>query len=169
LRLGPGTTRTVRLNVPPDAFPVGDAIVLASVTTGGITDAVAGPQVSVAPPVVRLTGGPTAPPAKPLTRGKRVSLAIALTNEGNVATSATTAATFGVGVSTDGTAAGVVFSTGVAVRLRLARGRGKSQKLALTFPADVVPAGNYQLRVTVSAERNETNGEVLALIPVTFV
>jgi hypothetical protein len=174
LRLPAGHTRMLKLMLSPDAFPVGDAIVIASVTASNVTDAGAGPQVSVRPPFVRLASGSDAGDPRAVTasakRGRAVPLVIPIANDGNVPTSLTSA-TFNLEVSpTDGPTAGVVVaSTSVATKLRIAPGKTRPVKLAPTFPADAFPAGEYQLRVTVSAEGNQTNDTFAVTIPLQFV
>jgi hypothetical protein len=171
IRLPAGRTRTLKLIVSSDAFPTGDTTVLASVTAANVTDVRVGPQVSVRPPFISLTSRPaTAPtaPATPIMRGRPVPLVLSITNAGNVRT-ALSPATFTIAVTTDGSAAHVVASTSVAAKLHIAPGKTRPVRLAPKFPAEALPAGTYQLRVTLSAEGNQTNDTFLATFPVQFV
>jgi hypothetical protein len=174
LHLAAGRTRTLKLMLAPDAFPAGDATLIASATAAGATDSSVGPQVSVRRPFVRLTSraasAPTAPPAAPVSPGKPVRLAIPIKNDGNVAT-APTPATFRVDVTAaadDGSGENVVASASVTSKLRIPPGTTRRVKLAVTFPAGAFPPGAYPRRGTVNAENNETNDTLLLTVPIQF-
>jgi hypothetical protein len=177
LRLRAGQSRTLKLMLSPNAFPAGDATVLASVTASDATDTATGPQVSVRPPFVSLASrpasAPTAPAATVAHLGRPVPLFISISNDGNVPT-ALTPATFTVAVSTDGSAENVVSSQNIATKLHIAPGQTRRVKLTPTFPAAAAAAaaafaaGDYQLRVTLNAESNQTNDTFLVTLPVQF-
>ena len=54
-------------------------------------------------------------------------------------------------------------------KLSLKPGTSKPQKLSVTFPAGAFAPGSYTVIVKVNADLNQTNGETVALIPVTIV
>jgi hypothetical protein len=170
-RLPAGRERTFKLTLPPDAFPAGDTTLLAGLTAADDTDSRVGPQIVVSAPFVSLTSGPAtgAPRSATVTAkpGRPMPLRLSITNGGNVSTTLTPA-TFRVEASTDGSAENVIASTSFAAKLRIAPGQTRIVKIAPTFPADAVPAGEYQLRVTVNAESNDTNDTFLVTLPVQF-
>ena len=68
-----------------------------------------------------------------------------------------------------GTEAGGVYSTAAAGGVTLTPGAAKPQQLSLAVPpAGTLPAGTYTLLVRLSAELNVTDGQTVALIPVTI-
>jgi hypothetical protein len=125
-----------------------------------------GPAVQVRPPFVRLvSAGPSVPPRKPAVFVRPAKFAVNLRNDGNVAVPSP--ATYSVAVSTDGTDAGVVFSTTVPAPIRLKPGQSRPQRLTVTLPPQFA-AGSYTLIVKLEAALNETNGQVVSSIPFTI-
>jgi hypothetical protein len=175
VKLKAGAARTMRLKFKfPESLPEGDKQVLVTATPagaapGGQTPGVGvGPGVSVQTPFVRLTGLPAAAPAGvQMTFGKRARVTVPLQNAGNVPTTRTPA-TYTLSVSTDGTTAGEVFVTTAPGKLNLKPGASRPQKLTVTFPPGAFAPGSYTLIVRLTAELNETNGDVAALIPFTI-
>lgn len=165
------TGRPIKLKVPLGALPAGQQTLLATATANNVTTTGApGPTVSVEPARVNLVGLPGAGPAagKPLAVGKRATLSVPLQNTGNVATSRAPA-TYTLVFTTDGTEAGKVFETTSVAKVSLKPGASKPHKLSLTLPpATSLPAGTYTLLVRLSADLNQTNGETVALLPVTI-
>jgi hypothetical protein len=167
MRLKAGQSKAVKLSVSLMNLPEGTFTLLGAATANGLTSSAAGPVLSVAAPFVRLTAG-TAAPGKPIALGKRASLAVPLRNDGNVPTTKTPV-TYQIIVSNNGIEAGAVFQTTATGRVAIKPAAAKPQKLAITFPAGAFDAGSYTILVKLTAELNDTNGQTLAAIPVTFV
>jgi hypothetical protein len=167
LKLKVGQSKAVKFKLALATLPQGSYTLLGAATVDNLTSSASGPSLSVQAPVVHLVNGGAAPGVKPITGGKKASLAIPLRNDGNVPT-AKTPATYTLIVSTDGTEAGAVFTTTAVGKLALKPAAAKPQKLSLIFPAGSVPPGSYTLIVKVSADLNDTNGQIVTTLPVTF-
>jgi hypothetical protein len=72
-------------------------------------------------------------------------------------------------VSTDGTEAGGVYQTTAFARTNLKPDQAKSQKVSVMFPANALATGTYTILVKLNAELNDTNGQLIATLPATFV
>ena len=142
---------------------------LGTATVDNLTSAVGGPLLEVQAPRVHLVNsGTAAPPKKPIVAGKKATLTVPLRNEGNVATTKTPA-TYTLIFSGDGAGAGAVYETTASGKLSLQPGAAKSQKVNVVVPAGSLAAGTYTIILRISAELNDTNGQVLTLIPATAV
>jgi hypothetical protein len=170
LKLGVGATgKPVNVKVRVSDLPAGQQVLLATATANQLQSTMAGPTVDVQAARVSIAG-PSTPVqvVKPLTLGKRATLAVPLQNTGNVATTKTPA-TYTLQFTTDGTEAGEVFETTASGKLSLKPNAGlKPQKVSLTLPATgTLPAGSYTVLVRLNAELNDTNGDVVARLLVT--
>lgn len=168
LKLKVAQSKAVKLRVSLASLPAGQYTLLGSATTANLTASTAGPAVSVETPFVHLIGTGAVTPATVLTPGRRTTLPVPLRNDGNVATS-NVPATFTLIFSTDDTEAGGVYTMTLAGKVSLKPGVAKPQKLATTIPAGSVAAGMYVLLVKLSADLNDTNGQIVAQIPATVV
>jgi hypothetical protein len=168
LKLKVGQTKAVKFKLALANLPEGSFTLIGAATVDNLTSSANGPSLSVQAPFVHLVNGGAAPAVKPITGGKKASLAVPLRNDGNVPTTKSPAA-YTLIVSTDGTEAGAVFQTTAAGKLALKPATAKPQKLSLTFPAGSVLPGSYTLIVKVNAELNDTNDQIVTTLPVTFV
>jgi hypothetical protein len=170
LKLKAGQFKVMKFKMSLATLPAGSFTLLGAATAANLTSAAVGPALNVQAPIVHLvTGGtPAAVPAKPITRGKRVTLAVPLRNDGNAPTKKTPA-TYTLILSSDGTEAGAVAQTTATGRINLKPGKSKPQKVRFTLPAGTSSAGSFTMLVKLSAELNDTNGAVVASIPVTIV
>jgi hypothetical protein len=169
MKLKAGRSKALKFKMSLATLPAGSFTLLGAATASNLTSAAAGPSLTVQTPVVHLvSGGPATAPAKPITRGKPATLAVPLRNDGNTATTKTPA-TYTLILSTDGTEAGAVTQTTTTRRINLKPGASKPQKIRFSLPAGSGSAGSFTMLVKVSAELNETNGNVVASIPVTVV
>ena len=167
-KLKAGQTKAVKFKLAMAGLAEGSYQLLGAATVGSLTSAAAGPAVSVQAPVVHLVSAGPAAPAKPITLGKRASLAVPLRNDGNVPTSKSPVA-YTLIVSTDGTEAGSVFQTTATGKVNLKPAAARPQKLSVTFPAGAFAPGGYTILVKLNAALNDTNGLVVASIPVAIV
>jgi hypothetical protein len=171
LRLG-ATGKPIKLKVPLAALPAGQQTLLATATANGIATTGVGRVVSVEAARVHLVGLPAAGDGsnKPLALGQRATLAVPLQNSGNVTTSKSPV-NYTLLFTTDGTDATGVYSTTVAGTVNLKPGAAKPQKLTLTMPppGGTLAAGVYTVIVRLTADLNATNGQTVALMPVTVV
>jgi hypothetical protein len=164
LRLRPGQSVTLKANAPLKNAPEGDVRLLATATAGSSVSTLAGPGVTVAEPFVNLTSSLSPLPKKPLKYGKRAAFALGLENAGNTATTATPAE-YTLIVSTDRTEENSVYETTTSGKITLKPGAKKAQKLNLTIPSGEFAPGNYFLLVKLNAELNESNGDIVGVIP----
>jgi hypothetical protein len=168
LKLKVGQSKVVKLKLPLASISAGAYQLLGIATMNDLTSSAAGPAMSVQTPVVHLVGAGSAPPGKPIVGGKKTTLAVPLRNDGNVSTTKTPA-TYTLIVSSDGTEAGGVYQTTATGKISLRPGQAKPQKVRLTFPAGTFAAGAYTIVVKVDAPLNDTNGQIVTTLPVTFV
>jgi hypothetical protein len=171
LKLKPGQSKVVKFKMSLATLPAGSFTLLGAATANNLTSAAAGPTMNVQAPVVHLvSGGSASAPTKPITRGKPARLSVPLRNDGNAATTKTPA-TYTLILSTNDTEAGAVAQTTTTGRLNLKPGASKQQKVRFTLPASSGSgaAGSFTVLVKVNAELNDTNGEVVASIPVTVL
>jgi hypothetical protein len=175
LKLRAGATgKPVKVKVPLGSMPAGPQTLLVTATADNLAAAAAmpGPTVTVEAARVNLVGlpgdGGAAGLGKALAPGRRATLAVPLRNTGNVAT-AKAPVTYTLVFTTDGTDAGRVFEMTSVGNVSLKPGDAKPQKLGVTLPPVGGPsAGTYTLLVRLSAPLNETNGQTVALMPVTI-
>jgi hypothetical protein len=168
LKLKAGQSKAVKFKLALATLPQGAYTLIGAATVDNLTSTANGPAMAVQQAVVHLVNGGAAPALKPITGGRRAALAVPLRNDGNVPT-AKSPATYTLIVSTDGTEAGKVFETTAVGKLALKPAAAKPQKLSATFPAGSVAPGSYVLIVKVNAELNDTNGQIVTTLPVTFV
>jgi hypothetical protein len=167
LKLKAGESKAVKLKLPLTTVPVGTYQLLGVATVDNLTSSATGPAMRVEAPVVHLVGAGSGT-LKPIHAGKKASLSIPLRNDGNVATSKSPA-TYTLIVSADGTEAGGVYQTSASGRIGLKPSQTKPQKVSIAVPAGAIPAGSYTVLVKVNAESNDTNNQLLAALPVTFL
>ena len=167
LKLSSGASKTVKFKPSLRDVVAGNRTLLVVATVGATHRATVGATIDVAPPLVRLTGSTSPfPRVMPLRFGKKVSLSISLSNEGNVATTKALAE-YSLIVTSDGTEATSISQRAAVGKLKLKPGTTRPQKLSGIFEAGAFAAGSYVLIVRLmSAELNDTNGETVALIPV---
>jgi hypothetical protein len=141
--------------------------------SGGTTSAVAqGGAVHIERPFVDLVVSGAAPTPLTLTLGKKASLAIPLTNNGNVA--AKGSVNLDLLLSVDGMeASGVPLAT-VPAKVSINPGASKTVKVKLTLPTTGATPGGSFLLVRLSgvgplADLNASNGALLTPIPLTLV
>ena len=169
LKLKAGQSKTVKMKASLASVPAGNYTLLGTATANNLTSFVAGPSVNVQAAFVHLvSGGAATPPKKPIVAGKKATLSVPLRNDGNVATTKTPA-TYTLIFSSDGTEAGAVYQTTSSGKLSLKPGAAKAQKVNVVVPAGSLAAGTYTVIMKVSAELNDTNGQILTAIPATAV
>jgi hypothetical protein len=143
-------------------------MILASAMANDGVSTFAGPGVMVAQPFVSLTAPPISPgPKKPLKFGRRGVFTLALQNTGNVPTTAGPV-TYSLVVSPDTTEAAGVFNTTASAKIKLKAGTVRPQRLRVTFPIGAFAPGQYFVLVKLTADMNQTNGQVLTAIPFTI-
>lgn len=169
MKLKAGQSKVMKFKLSLATLPAGSFTLLGAATANNLTSAAAGPSLNVQAPVVHLVSGGTATaPTKPITRGKPATLAVPLRNDGNAATTKTSA-TYTLILSSDGTEATAVSQTAATGRISLKPGASKPQKVRFTLPAGSGGAGSFTILVKVNAELNDTNNSVVASIPVTIL
>jgi hypothetical protein len=153
----------------------GDYFLIAQATgtgvAGGQASAVAqGSAVHIERPVVNLVGAGASPTPLTLTAGKKASLSLPLTNNGNVP--AKGSVNVDLLLSIDGMEASAKPLATVPAKVSINPGASKTVKLKLTLPAGTSPGGMFVLaRVSGTgplADLNASNGVLLTPIPVTI-
>jgi hypothetical protein len=170
LKLKTGQEKALKFKVPLSTLPQGIFTLLGAATANDLTSSAIGPSLSIEAPVVRLVSAGT-PPAlkKPITAGKKVTLAVPLRNDGNFATTKMPA-TYTLTLSSDGTEAGGVYQTDTTARINLKPNQSRPQKVSFTVPASAaLTAGTYTLIVKLNAELNDTNGQIVSSVPLSVV
>jgi hypothetical protein len=170
LKLKVGQTKVLKLKTSLAMLPDGSYTLIGAASAGNnLTSTQVGPALQVAPAFVHLVSGGTAtPPKKPITAGKPVTLVVPLRNDGNAPTTKTPS-TYTLIFSTTGTEAGAAGQTTATGKVNLKAGVTKPQKVRFTLPAGSVSAGSYTVLVKISAELNDTSGQVIATVPVTVI
>jgi hypothetical protein len=169
MKLKAGQTRNVKLNTPLSSVAAGTYTLLGAVTMDKLTSFVPGASLEVQTPFVHLvSGGPAAPLKKPITPGKKATLTVPLRNDGNVAT-AKTPGTYTLIFSSDGSEAGAAYQTAATGKIALKPHQFKPQKVSFFVPVGSLAAGLYTVLVKVSADLNDTNGQIVGTLPVAVV
>jgi hypothetical protein len=168
LKLKPGQTKVLKFKPSMASLPQGTYTLLGAATVDNLTSAATGPALNVQAAFVHLVSGGTAtPPKKPITAGKKTTIAVPLRNDGNVATTKTPA-TYTLAFTTDGAGGtATLFQMTVTGKVSLKAGQTKPQKVSFAVPAGSLAAGTYGLAIKLSAELNDTNGQPLVAVPVT--
>jgi hypothetical protein len=168
LKINPGGSKTVKLKVATiPSVAEGDyfliARTLAAGSTGGADASDA--TVRIAPPFIDLTGAFGASLPAALTRGKKATIPVTVTNGGNVNANASLTVALAARPAAGG-GADVPIPTN-AVKINLKPGASKTLKLKITTP-DALPAGaifNFVATVDSAnavAEKDETNNDALS-------
>jgi hypothetical protein len=167
LKLKVGQSKPVKLKLQLASIPTGSYQLLGVATAAAsqLTSSAVGPALSVQTPVVHLVSGGAPPPLKkPISAGKKVALSVPLRNDGNVAT-AKSPTTYTLVFSTTAAESGAVFQTTTTAKISLKSHQSKPQKVNFTLPAGALSAGAYTLLLKLSADLNDTNGQVLSTTP----
>ena len=158
LPLQPGQTKTKTVKFTKNVtLPAGQYTLLAQTTdsAGTVTDATAGPTLSVADAHVDLsaTAGAVKPASPKL--GKPASVQLTLTNTGNIDSNG--ALTVAVGLSTDGVTVAEPVTTVTFSNVRI-KDTGKAVKLALHFvlPTDLDVLSYYPVLTLTQDDQNLT-------------
>ena len=167
LKLKPGQTKVLKFKPSTASLPAGAYTLLGAATVDSLTSAATGPALNVEAAFVHLvSGGAATPPKSPLAAGKKVTLSVPLRNDGNVATSKTPA-TYTLIFSASADESGAVYQTTTTGKISLKPQQSKPQKVSFTLAAGALGTGSYTVLVKLSAELNDTNGQIVVTIPVT--
>jgi uncharacterized delta-60 repeat protein len=178
--LAPGKARTLRVSFTYPTGLAGGGYYLVTTVTGGTATAIETnganntaidpSAVTIAPPVIKLTGSALAAVPPPFAVGGKGKVSIALANGGNV--TAKGQVVVGLYLSTDdqpadGTALGTA-----PLAIAVPTGRSHAYRLAVTLPASIT-AGTYNLLAVVdptltlgTADQTDVSAIVVGAVPV---